>query len=199
MFRITLKTDLPQKLQQASQQLDKLLPSLLQQIGVFLSAEQKFSFEDKSRGGSGADGKSWKPLTATTEFLKQTRYISKSRKKDESGFTDKQKASALKRRGRMRAKLKAKMGPLKRSQIGVDRGLLRNSGNQGFRPSDGKGGNLNRLELNGKRLVLEYGRSYATHFDAIRPLFPTTTPAAWSEGVDKIVRDWVDGILSGIN
>jgi len=186
------------KLPEAQETLVNGLASLMQQVGVYVLQEQKFNFEAKSRGGTGADGVKWKPLTQTTEFLKQTRYISKTRKKDETGFTEKQKAAALKNRRKMRAKLNAKMGPFKRSQIGVDRGLLRNSVKPGYAGPDGKGGNI--LTVNGNRVTVGYGREYAKFFDATRPLLPSETslPDAWKQGIDEIAQEWVDGIAKSL-
>ncbi len=181
-FTVKLVTDLPEKLQAAQRQLTTGLPNLLQQLGVWLSAEQRFSFEDKSRGGSGADGRPWKPLARSTELAK---YMKGRRK-------------GTKRAAGTRKRRKTPIGPLKRSQIGVDRGLLRNSNNQGFRGPDGDGGNLNRI-VNGTTLILENGRSYAKHFDAVRPIYPETMPAAWVQGMDRIVRDWIDQQMAGIN
>lgn len=179
MFKLVLKTDLPQQLQQASRQLQSGLPSLLQEVGVYVLQEQKLSFEAKSRGGTGADGVKWKPLKESTERRKALKSVRKSK--------------ARKDGTRKRRKL---AGAVPKSQIGVDRGMLRNSGTPGYAAPDGDGGNV--LQVSGNRVVMKYGRSYAGYFDEVRPLFPETAPPAWVEGINLIVRDWIDQQLSGI-
>jgi len=171
------------------------LPSLMQQVGVYVLQEQKFNFEKKSRGGAGEDGVTWKPLTAETE-------LKKARKG--KGF-QKQRAKAKKLMGQLRTattseKRKSLLGKIQKaraipkSQIGVDTGLLRNSVTPGYAGPDGQGGNV--LTVNGNRVTVGYGRSYAKWFDAVRPLLPNADqlPTAWQQGIDEIAQQWVDEI-----
>lgn len=199
MFKITLKTDLPERCDVAKSRMEREQASLLQQIGVYILQEQKFSFESKSRGGGGADGKRWKSLADSTE-------LKKARKS--KGFRAKQvRARALlkklglastpeKRRGIMGKIQAARQVP--KSQIGVDRGLLRNSATPGYAGPDGKGGNI--FTVTGSRVTVGYGRSYADYFDAVRQLMPDddNPPKAWVDGVDAIVQEWIDDIGGGI-
>ncbi|QDT54674.1 hypothetical protein Pan44_27090 [Caulifigura coniformis] len=177
MFKLILKTDLPQQLAQAQRNLDAGMASLLQDVGVFIAMEQRSSFEDKSRGGGGADGEKWKPLKESTERRKALKGIRKPKAR---------KDGTRKRR--------AIKGAVPTSQIGVDTGLLRNTANAGFKGPDGA------MTINGTTVALEYKRSYAEHFDAIRPLFPSddNPPKSWIDGIDQIVRDWIDEQLKGI-
>jgi len=198
VFKITLKTDLPDQLRKARETLRTTLPSLLQQVGVYVLQEQKFSFESKSRGGTGADGVKWKPLADSTEVKKARKSKAfKGRQKRLRALGKRLKAAKSdKQRSKIVGQIDG-LGSVPKSQIGVDRGMLRNSSTPGYAGPDGQGGNV--LEVKGNRVSVEYGRSYAKWFDEKRPLFPTTAPQSWVDGIDSIVRDWVDQQLSGIN
>lgn len=74
------------------------LPAVLEEVAVSFIANQSEHFEDKSRGGTGADGKKWKPLAESTEWQKA-------------------------RRGQRLPRT----GTPPKSQIGVDTGILRTS------------------------------------------------------------------------
>lgn len=159
----------------AQEKMIRGLPHVMQEVGVYVLQREKFNFEKKSRGGVGDDGVKWRPLAESTERAKYRK--GQNRPKKKKGKTVR------------RAPL---IGPVPRSQIGVDRGLLRNSQRPGYAGPDGKGGNV--LTVNGNRVTVGYGRSYAKWFDAVRPLLPTTLPTAWQVGIDEIGQEWVDDI-----
>jgi hypothetical protein len=200
VFKITLKTDLPEQLRQARQNLEKTLPSLLQQVGEYVLTEQRYSFESKSKGGGGADGQPWLPLKPSTEIKKASKKKGFRNKRARVGKLKKQlrTATTKEQRSRIFDKLKkaTTAAAVPKSQIGVDTGLLRNSGRKGYAGPDGKGGNV--FQVTGNQVVMEYGRSYAGYFDEKRPLFPAQAPQAWMDGIDAIVRDWIDEQTKGI-
>ena len=199
MFKLKFETDLPERINVAKSRLDREQAALLQEIGTYILQEQKFSFEEMSRGGTGADGTRWKPLTDQTELAKARKSkafrAQRARAKKLMGQL-KTATTAAKRKGLMEKIQKARAIP--KSQIGVDRGLLRNSVTPGYASPDGNGGNI--LIVEGSRVTVGYGRSYADYFDAVRKLMPddSNPPEAWQQGIDRIVTDWVNDILSGL-
>jgi len=202
MLTITLKTDLPERLSQAQQNIERGLPSLLQEVGVYLLQRQRFSFEAKSRGGVGDDGVKWKPLAESTEIKKARKAkgfrAARAKVRKLKGQLGKATTAAQRQRIRDKMKTASAATAVPRSQIGVDTGILRNCVTPGYRAPDGNGGNV--MQVTGNRVALKYDRSYAAYFDDVRPLFPPDDrlPKSWLDGVEQIVNEWIDEQVKGI-
>lgn len=177
MIRISVEGRTALNLRNAVRDLDQRMAELLQEVGVSVLSDAKRDFEVKSRRGTGADGVRWAELQESTEKKKARR--GRKPRKTKSGKPRKRDAVTG-----------AKFG---QSQIGVDKGLLRNSSKPGFTGPDGKGGNI--LTVEGHAVTVGFGRDYATYFDAKRPLLPADLPQKWSEAVDAIVDDWITDVL----
>lgn len=216
MLSITVKTDLPQTLLQAADDIDQQMAGLLQEIGTQLLSLQKQDFEKKSRGGTGVDGTTWKPLSPMTEYLKATRSISRGSRTagERSGTVSKEeRARLVAKRRKLRQKLlgtvgpfvagskKAKAATIQKSQIGVDTGLLRNCVKPGFSGSHKRTGipGANILQVDGNRVVIGYGVEYADYFDDVRPLMPNTLPEPWEKSIEDIMDKWAADIMRKVN
>lgn len=143
---------------------------VLEAVGVKLLSFAKQDYRTKSRGGTGTDGITWKPLAAAT--IKRKNGTSTGKKNS-------------KRRVTKGGKARPGIGS---SAIGIDSGLQQNSASPGFKGPDPEGGLTgNVLEVTETSVTVGFGRSYSEHFDAVRPLLPTTLPDAWREGCEEIV------------
>lgn len=176
--RITFETNLPAMIDKVVANFDKKQAGLLQEIGQNVLSLQRLNFEKKSRRGAGDDGIVWAPLAESTERKKYLKGLKRPRK----------------------GKWKPLIGPVPRSQIGVDTGLMRNCVTPGYQAPDGRGGNI--LEISGSSVTVGYAREYAPYFDQgngrspARPLMPETMPTAWQKSVESLVDDWARDVVS---
>lgn len=226
MIQISVQGRVPLNLRNAARDLDQRMAELLQEVGTSILSNSKLDFETKSRGGAGAGGVTWKPLSPKTlenrvrrrspsrkiveqrrkladqirQITEQIKRLRRSVRKGENFKRDAAKLSSqyarIEKLRQKRADLMAKhktMFANEKGQIGVDTGLLRNSATPGFQGSDGKGGNVLRIE--GSSVTVGYGRSYARYFDEKRPLLPDQVPQDWQADIDEIVNDWIDDVL----
>lgn len=145
----------------------RILPGVLQagqmdvlgEVGVYLQSEIRIDFEEKSRGRT-SHGVKWKELTEERE---------------------RQKARGGGWKGGPDAK------PPK-SQINVDKGLLRNSSTPGFASTGGK----DLFDVRQDSVTVGYGMEYAKYVDELRPLIPDPAPKEWVEESEKIVAEWLE-------
>lgn len=174
-MKINIKSELEEvlkKLKATRQQMAKKKAELLEAMGVQLLADAQLDYLTKSKGGTGKDGITWKPLAPSTIRKKNRRGSQKAGRKTKSG--------------------KALPGPTQ-SDIGVDTGLQRASASPGFTGPDGQGGNL--FEQDEDSVTVGYNREYSGYFDEARPLLPDELPQEWQEHQDQIVTDWAEKIF----
>lgn len=153
-----------------SQLVDKRRGELLEILGVRLLSESQKAFQAKSRGGQGSDGIKWKSLAASTIERKGRRGKRNEKRKKTAGGKARPGAGS--------------------SQIGVDTGLMRASGQPGAKGS---------LVPNGEQSVtVGYSMEYATYFDEIRPLMPDKMPAAWQNALDDSAQRFINKYVEGV-
>lgn len=160
MFKLHWPRELTDFSNNASDALREGQADILDVVGVQLMSDIQLNYIDKSRRGSGVDGKRWKELSPHTERLKS------------------RKAKGAKARQKQRD-----LG--NRSQIGVDTGMQLASAEPGFKASDGKGGNI--LIATDSFVEVGFGREYSEDFDEDRPLIPDPLPVEWLETIETIV------------
>lgn len=148
-------------LDKAGRDLDEAIPLMLHTFGVRLLANSKLDYILKGRGGTGADGRSWKPNSPATIARKN-------------------------RRGRNNRRFSAGQ-----NQIGVDTGLQLASASPGFSAPDPKGGISGNVFLETDfSITVGYNRSYSHWFDVERPIFPITMPRSWQDDLEAIAADF---------
>ena len=131
----------------------------MEAVGLYLISEIKLAFEDKSRRRT-VHGLKWKELKKETERAKARK----------GGWKGGPKATPP------------------QSQIGVDRGLMRNSVNPGFASTGGK----DLFDNRGESITVGYGMKYAKYFDEDRELIPDPVPKEWIEEAELMTQDWLD-------
>lgn len=227
MIQIAVEGRTPLNLRNAVRDLDQRLAELLQEVGTSVLSAAKLDFQVKSRGGTGAGGITWEPLSPRTIAARARKHagVKKTRKKT-AKLTGKirdieQELKFLGGKGKSVKAKKKKLAKLKwdrkwsrrttagameiasRAQIGVDTGLLRNSATPGYQGPDGKGGNV--LRIDGHSVTVGFGRTYAPYFDGgtdtapARPLLPDPVPAEWQDDIDAIVDDWLADVLRTVD
>lgn len=194
-MKLNIKSELERirkQLKATRQQMAKKKAELLETMGVQLLADAQLDYLTKSKGGTGKDGVSWKPLHELTIKRKNRRGL------NQTGTAAKraQKLVDQKKRGRPSKKVKDAKSFLQNSQstdIGVDTGLQRASASPGFIGPDGKGGNF--FEQDETSVTVGYNREYSKYFDEARPLLPDELPQEWQEHQEQIVTDWAEKLL----
>lgn len=174
-MKLNIKSELERiknQLKATRQQMAKKKAELLETMGVQLLADAQLDYLTKSKGGTGKDGVTWKPLAPSTIRKKNRRGSQKKDRKTKSG--------------------KALPGPTQ-SDIGVDTGLQRASASPGFIGPDGKGGNF--FEQDENSVTVGYNREYSEYFDEARPLLPDELPQDWQENQEQIVTEWAEKLL----
>ncbi len=141
---------------------------LLEILGIRLLSEAVDAFQEKSRGGTGSDGIKWAPLKPATIARKN-------------------------RRGKRNAKRKTTKGGKKRpgagsSQIGVDTGLMRASGQPGY---------AGNTQVGSTSVTVGYAMEYSHWFDETRKLLPEKMPDAWQKALDDSAQRFIDKHLKG--
>lgn len=131
-------------------------------VGLYLVSECKLDFEEKSRRGTSFNI-SWKELAESTERAKA-------------------------RRGGWKGK-PGENPP--QSQIGVDKGLLRNSQSPGFAATGGK----DAFDVGEESVTVGYGMKYAEYFDEERTLIPDPAPDEWVEEIDLMTLEWLEELI----
>jgi hypothetical protein len=160
MLEFTINTgDLSRQLSELPGELLDSQKELMEEVGLYLVSECKLDFEKKSRRGTSLNIR-WKELAESTE---------------------RQKA----RRGGWKGKPDEKPPA---SQIGVDKGLLRNSQQPGFAASGGR----DVFETRQDSVTVGYGMEYAKYFDEKRTLIPDPAPKEWIDECEAIVSDWLE-------
>lgn len=98
MFRIRFPYDeIAQHGREVQAEFIRQRGELLQVLGIQLLSKVKLAFEEKSRGGTGADGIKWKPLTANTLLRRlQKRGAVSGFKTHGGGFRNGQKGTVAK-------------------------------------------------------------------------------------------------------
>jgi hypothetical protein len=144
-------------------------------VGVQLLSLALQDYLTKSRGGTGAEGTTWKKLSAAT--IKRKNGTSTGKKN-------------AKRKTTKGGKARPGIGS---SAIGLDSGLQQDSASPGFIGPDGKGGNF--MEVIDVSVTVGFGREYSEHFDAVRPLLPLELPDAWREKCEDIKDRRISQIL----
>lgn len=158
MLSITVDTgELSRQLAELPGELADNQKDLMEEVGMYLVSELKLDFEKKSNRGT-SNGIKWKELDPATERQKAR----KGGWKGKPGETPPQ------------------------SQIGVDKGLLRNSQNPGFATVGGR----DVFDARQDQVTVGYGMEYAKYFDDARPLIPEEAPKEWTEEVEAIVSEW---------
>ena len=132
---------------------------LMEEVGMYLVSECKLDFEKKSRRGTSLNIH-WKELAESTERQKARK----------GGWKGKPDESPPK------------------SQIGVDRGLLRNSQQPGFASSGGR----DVFDAKSDSVTVGYGMEYAKYFDEKRTLIPDPAPKEWIDECESIVSEWLE-------
>lgn len=133
-------------------------------VGLFLVSEAKLDFEEKSREGT-SHGIKWDPLKESTEIRKAKK---NSNYKHEKG----------------------KSPP--KSQINVDRGLLRNSQTPGF--SHPEHVELYKVAEQGE-VTVGYGMDYAKYVDEKRQLLPDEAPKEWVDECELMTLEWLEELI----
>ena len=174
MFTIKFPlAEIKAKLGNAKARIEREQRDLNEAIGVQLLSLAKQDYRTKSRGGTGTDGITWKPLAPATIKKKNVRGARNSKRKTTKGG-------------------KARPG-IGSSAIGIDTGLQQASASPGFSGSDGKGGNV--LVVTETSVTVGFNREYSEHFDAVRPLLPAVLPELWEKKCEEIVERRISTIL----
>jgi hypothetical protein len=184
MFHIN--SDLERRCDAVVASLNRRQSELMEEFGQAILSLQQLSFEKKSRGGTGDDGISWKPLAESTERKK----FAKGRPRP-----GKTKGGTRRRRPKL-------VGPVPRSQIGVDTGELRNSPVAVYNaPSGGVVLGIGQviaapMDIGNvtDSLSVAYNAPHAEWFDHDRPLMAVNMPAAWQRKLERIAGDWLSDI-----
>lgn len=172
MFTIKFPIEaIRKKLNKCKARIEREQRDLAEAVGVKLLSFAQQDYRTKSRGGTGTDGITWKPLKPAKIAQKNLRG---SKRKTTKG-------------GKARPGIGA-------SAIGIDTGLQLASASPGFKGSDGQGGNV--LEVTETSVTVGYGREYSQRFDAARPLLPTTLPDKWREACEDITNRRISKILN---
>lgn len=187
---------------------------LLELLGVQLLSLEKLAYVEKSRGGRGGDGITWKAITVGTLMARLRKaghlkgnVIAKSVKKNQPllkqlaragvTFHDRKgkrlsKNQPLHKQGTLvgvdeaTRRRRIKVAP-DSYQIGVDTGAQLNSAGPSYSATDGKGGNILKIEDNS--VTVGFGRSYTEYFDKARPLIPVPLPADWIQKLEEIATE----------
>ena len=155
---------------------------LMSVLGTRLLSEAQKAFQDKSRGGRGSDGITWKKLAASTIERKTRR----GRRNDKRRKTKGGKARP----------------PAGSTNIGVDTGLLRASAQPGFSgtatTADGQRRTASNVFIvNERSVTVGYAREYAEYFDAVRPLMPDVLPKEWQDALNESAQNFLDRYVRG--
>lgn len=170
MFRVRFPLqELRAQAANIDQRLRKEQPTILMVLGVQLLSFVSEAYNVKSRGGTGSDGITWKPLNPKT-------------------------IKAKNRRGKRNFKRTATKSGKERptandSLIGVNTGLQRASASPGFR------GDAQAFVLGEAQITVGFNLSYSKFFDETRPLLPDPIPESWQRELEALVQDWADRIV----
>lgn len=180
--------------------------TILERIGIQALSLAQLAYREKARGGTGSDGITWAKLSRETiearvrsrapakRIVAQRKQIASQISATKGKGSNAKRARLVKQRKELLARLQSLIDTeYSRHEIGVDTGLQRSSAQPGFAGSDGKGGNIMKLDC--VSVTVGYGRQYSKYFDEKRPLLPAVLPPSWVTSFDQLVDRWLKEIM----